>query len=94
MPDKNKSVINTFGILMNVGVLRSRHFPRKLFSGSLTVCNMPWEEALKTLPHYGKQNPVFKRLEIGYYTVNGGYIEKNSPEKGYMLVEVQLKELR
>lgn len=91
---KNGSVIHTFGILLREGVLRSRHFPRQLFCGSFTICGMSWEEAFKILPYYGKQNPVFKRLEIGYYTVNGGYIEKNSPEKGYMLVEVQLKGLR
>lgn len=91
---KNSSVVHTFGILMSKGVLCSRHFPRELFCGNLTICKMPWEEAFKTLPYYGKQNSVFKRLEVGYYTANGGYIEKNSPEKGYMLVEVQLKKLR
>ena len=91
---KNGSVVHTFGILMSDGELYSRHFPREFFCGSLTICEMPWEQAFKTLPYYGKQNSVFKRLEVGYYTVCGGYIEKNSPEKGYMLVEVQLKELR
>lgn len=91
---KNGSVVYTLGIVMRGGGMWSRHFPREFFGGELTIHGMPWEQAFETLPYYGKQNGVFKRLDMGIYTANGGYVKKNSPESGYMLVEVGLKKLR
>ena len=90
----NGAVVNTFGIRMNGGYVRPRHFPNYFFDGILKICGMPWEDAFKTLPYYGEPNTVFKRLDLGIYAANGGYIDKNSPEKGYMIVEIQLKKLR
>ena len=90
----NGAVVNTFGIRMNGGYVRPRHFPNGFFGGVLTICGMPWEDAFKTLPYYGEPNTVFKRLDLGIYAANGGYIKKNSPDTGYMIVEIQLKKLR
>lgn len=93
-PTKNGSVVYALEILMREGEMWSRYFPKEFFGGELNICGMPWEQAFETLPYYGKQNGVFKRLDLGIYVANGGYVKEGSPESGYMLVEIQLKKLR
>lgn len=87
----NGKVIECFGFMFrNDPELDLKHSPAKMFSGTLTICGRPWQEAIRL----GEDCEVLRELNVGSCLITAEYSDpfcgEIPDEGGYNCIEVQL----
>lgn len=89
----NGKVIHCFGFMFaNDPELALKHAPEKMFRGTLTINDEPWQQAIKR----GENCDIIRVLPLGVYSVTAEYSDpfggEDPDDGGYNCVEVQLAE--
>lgn len=87
----NGKIITCIGIELNHGT-KYPQTPKKVFTGTLTICNRHWLDAIRL----GEDCEVLQQLHLGGYTLTAEYVDFDQDmatrdETSYTGIEISLK---